>query len=76
MQKKLNVSACTSRSGLAIGRWILHLSDILLQEKKHIGMYPTLCHEGGTPYNSIELNAELESMLLEIQDDAPELIDY
>ena len=47
----------------------------MLQEEKHIGAGPALYHEDGTPYNSIELNAELESMLLEIQDDSPELID-
>lgn len=69
------VFARTSRSGLSIGRWISQLSDILLQEKKHIGMGPALCHEDGTPYDSTELNAELESMLLEIQSDSPELID-
>lgn len=69
------VMARISRSGLAIGRWISQLSDLLLQEGKHIGVGPALCHEDGTPYNSIELNGELESMLLQIQEESPELID-
>ncbi|GFH61165.1 hypothetical protein CTEN210_17640 [Chaetoceros tenuissimus] len=65
----------SSKSGLAIGRWISQLSDLLLQEGKHIGVGPALCHEDGTLYNSVELNGELESMLLQVQDESPELID-
>lgn len=48
---------------------------MLLQENKHIGIGPALCHEDGSPYNSVELNSELEAMLLEIQSESPELID-
>ena len=68
------ILARTSRSGLAIGTWISQLSEMLLQEKKHIGIGPALCYEDGSPYNSVELNSELEAMLLEIQSESPELI--
>lgn len=64
-----------SRSGLAIGSWISQLSNLLLQEKKNTSVGPALCHEDGLPYKSVELNLELESMLLKIQEESPELID-
>lgn len=44
-------------------------------EHGEIGVGPALCHEDCSPYNSIELNWELESMLLQIQEESPELID-
>lgn len=69
------VFANTSGSGLAIGRWISQLSELLLQERKHLKIGPALCHEDGTPYTSVELNSELESVLLDIQDKFPEFID-
>lgn len=69
------VFANTSGSGLAIGRWISQLSELLLQEGKHLKIRPALCHEDGMPYTSVELNSELESVVLDIQDEFPELID-
>ena len=55
------VFACNSRSGLALGR-LISQSDA------------SLYHEDGTPYDSVELNWKLES-LLQIQEESPELID-